>query len=271
MNIAILGCGYVGMEAAFLWKKQRHRVTVTTRNPDRLDALSKVAQKALILKGDNEEELLPLIADNDLLVILNAIDTPDYEYPSLPHLLRHLSLEMDSPRALTFASSTAIYGDHQGKWVDETSPLLSQSAPSKALVEAEQAYLCMADVGWSVAVLRCAEIYGPGQELSQHVKQLEGQILPGSGKYYTNMIHRKDCAHALVYTQKRHLEGVFNLADDEHPTRQELYDRIAEKFNLSQVKWDPRHPPLFPANKRVSNHKIKAAGFALFYPERILE
>lgn len=274
MNIVIIGCGYIGTETAAIWKKKGYHVTATTRNPERLDELSRVCQKSVILKGNDEDELIPLIADNDVIVITVAADSPEhYEsaYLNTSLIIRHLALEMDSPRQLIYTSSTSVYGDHQGRWVDESSPLLADSENGKILIEAEKHYLSLSEVGWRTCILRLAEIYGPGRDLSERVKQLEGHILPGSGNHFSNMIHKKDCADALDYALRHHLEGVFNLADDEHPTRKELYDAISHKFSLPKVKWDPNHPSLHTGNKRISNHKIKAEGFVFFYPHRVLD
>lgn len=274
VNIAIIGCGYIGMEAAILWKKRGFTITGTTRNPDRVDELSKYAQKAVIIKGNDEEELALLMKNNSCIVVAIAADSPEhYEsaYLNTSQIIRHLALEMDTPKQLIYTSSTSVYGDHHGQWVDETSSLLSKSDQGKILIDAEKHYLSLSEIGWDVSILRLAEIYGPGRELSQRVKQLEGHALPGSGDHYTNMVHKRDCASALDYALRHHLQGIYNLADDEHPTRKELYDAVSHKFKLPRVKWDPDHTPLHTGNKRVSNHKIKAEGFVFHFPHRILD
>ncbi len=274
MNILILGCGYIGSEISDKWKKKGYTVTATTRNPDRLDALSKVSQKSILLRGNDEEALAPLISDNDVIVVTIAADSPeDYEtaYLHTAQNLRHLALEMDLPRQLIYTSSTSVYGEHQGQWVDEAAELLAQSDQAKILIETEKNYLSLQEIGWSVCILRFSEIYGERRELSRRVKQLEGRILPGSGVQYTNMIHKTDCVAGIDYALRHHLEGIYNLSDDEHPTRKELYDAVSEKFELSNVKWDPECGSFHSGNKRVSNHKIKAEGFVFHHPHRILD
>ena len=274
MNIAIMGCGYIGLETASEWSKKGYHVTATTRHPERLDELSKVAQKGIVLKGNNEEELIPLIANHDALVITISADNSEFyenAYLHTAQIFRHLALEMDLPRDLIYTSSTSVYGDHRGLWVDETSDLLGKSEQAKILTETEKLYLSLAELGWRVCILRLAEIYGPGRELSKRVRQLEGHVLPGSGDHYTNMIHKLDCAHAIDYALRHNLEGIFNLADDDHPSRKELYEAISHKFNLPAVKWDPHLTGLHSGNKRVSNHKIKKEGFVFLHPHTILD
>lgn len=274
MNIAIIGCGYIGTEVALLWTKKGHHITATTRSPEKLDELSKAAQKSQILKGGDEQELIPLITNNDAILVSIAADGPEqYEtaYLQTAQIFRHLALEMDLPRHLIYTSSTSVYGDHHGRWVDEESELLVKGEQGKILIESEKIYLSLQELGWHVCILRLAEIYGPDRELSKRVKQLENHTLPGTGDSYTNMIHKTDCAHGIDYAFRHNLEGIFNLADDDHPTRKELYHQISEKFRLPQAKWDPTHKSMHNGNKRVSNHKIKAEGFIFRHPHRILD
>jgi hypothetical protein len=85
------------------------------------------------------------------------------------------------------------------------------------------------------------------------------------------MIYKSDCIAAMDYALRHHLEGIFNVADDEHPTRKELYDIISHKFGLPKVKWDPTLTNLHSGNKRISNHLIKAQGFSLRHHGRVLD
>lgn len=274
MKIAILGCGYLGSAVALLWKRKGHQITATTCHPERLKELSKIAQKSSLLKGTDEKELALLIADHELILVTVAADsTEHYEstYLSTAQTFHHLALEMGVSRQLIYTSSTAVYGDHQGLWVDEIGDLLGAGELAKVLIETERTYLSLKDVGWHVCVLRLSEIYGPERELSKRVKQLKGEALPGSGNFYTNMIHKVDATHAIDYALHHHLEGIYNVVDDEHPTRKELYDKISLRYGLPKVKWDPSLTSLHTANKRISNHKIKSAGFIFLHPHRILD
>ena len=274
MNIAVIGCGYIGSRAAAIWSKRDNHVTATTRKAERLNELAKVAQKSLIIRGNDEDDFIPLIANNEVLLITIAADSPEhYEsaYLNTAKIFRHLALEMNMPRILIYTSSTSVYGDHHGLWVDETSELRPSGSTARILADTEKTFLSLDELGWSVCILRFAEIYGPGRELSRRVKQLEGHVLPGSGDHYTNMVHRDDCAAAIDYALQHKLEGIYNIADDDHLSRRELYDSIAKKFRLPLVKWAPSLSGLHTGNKRVSNHKIKAEGFALIHPRRVLD
>ena len=85
------------------------------------------------------------------------------------------------------------------------------------------------------------------------------------------MIHKEDVAGAVDYAYRHDCEGIYNLSDDDHPLRKDLYDAVAKKHHLHKVEWDPTHPGLRSDNKRVSNHKIKGEGFSLRHPHRVLD
>lgn len=273
-NIAVIGCGYIGSEAAHIWKNRGLHVTGTTRHSEHLDEIAKVAQKGVLVKGDAEEDFATLIASNEALLVTIGADRPeDYDtaYRQVAHLFRHLALEMDIPRRLIYTSSTRVYGDHHGRFVDEESDLLSVSEQGKILIETEHLYHSLTELGWHVCILRLAEVYGRGRELSKRVKQHQNQLLPGTGDQYTNMIHKTDAAAAIDYALRHHLEGIFNLADDDHPTRSELYTAVAKQHHLKPVHWDPNLATMQNGNKRVSNHLIKSEGFVFRFPHRILD
>jgi nucleoside-diphosphate-sugar epimerase len=203
-----------------------------------------------------------------------AGDTPnEYEgaYLDTAYAFRRIAISGVPPRRLIYTSSTSLYGDHRGMWVDETSKLKIKSDHGQTLIETERVLLSLADQGWRVCILRCAEIYGPSRELSQRIRSLQGQTLPGSGKNFSNMIHRMDVVSAVDFAMRHRLGGIYNLSDDDHPTRQDLYDKIAGKLGVPSVSWDPNASGWHGGNKRISNRKIKAKGFSFRYPHRILD
>ena len=273
-HIAIVGCGYVGSEVALKWTQQGYHVTGTTRNPEKLAEIGKVTQKAMLIKENGDADFAPLITSNEVILVSISADTiHKYEsaYLHTAQAFRHLALEMDLPRRLIYTSSTSVYGDHMGRWVDEESELLGATEQAKVLIETENTYLSLVELGWHVCILRLAEIYGPGREISQKVREAQNVALPGDGSQYTNMVHRADCAGAIDYVLRHHLEGIYNLADDDHPTRKVLYSQVAENLHFPPPIWDAELSRLHSGNKRISNHKIKAEGFTFRFPQRELK
>jgi nucleoside-diphosphate-sugar epimerase len=270
MNVLIIGCGYLGSVLAKLWKERGYHVTATTRSPTRLDSLSRVCQKGVILRGTDVESLAELMPTQDLvLVTIGADDASDYEnaYLKTARAIRAVATELP-PKHLIYTSSTAVYGDLHGLWVDETTPPNPKSEQAKILLETEEVYLSLVSNGWKVTLFRLGEIYGPDRELKKRMEKLQGQTLPGSGDLYSNMIHRDDAASAIDYAFRHHLTGIYNLADDEHPTRKALYQELAQIYKIAPPNWDPELPTFHSGNKRVSNHKIKGEGFAFIHSKR---
>ena len=274
MNCVIIGCGYIGKRIAKLWTKKGHFVTATTTSKRNLPELEKVAQKSIIVKGTDESELSYLIEENDvILVSVSAAGLDNYRetYLSTAESIRHIALQQKKAKLLLYTSSAAVYGNHNGQWVDENSSLLAKPKEIKFLMETEDIYLSLKELGWKVSIFRLAEIYGPGRELKKKMEELQGRVLPGKGKIYTNMVHIDDIVLAIDYALSHNLEGIYNLADDDHPMKEAFYNALCDRYHLERLIWDPHLDPLIRTNKRVSNHKIKSAGFIFRHPHRTLD
>ena len=268
MRIAVIGCGYLGSAAAALWTRQGHAVTATTRRPERLKQLAQVAQKAVLYFGKDEEELRLLVEANDLILVSIGADSPDhYEtaYLQTARMMRHLATTRKIQKRLIYTSSASVYGDHHGYWVDEASELRATSDQGKILIQAESLYLSLQDLGWHVAILRLAEIYGPEREIVDKVRRGIGHP-----EYFTNMVHRDDAAAAIVYLCQQDLQGIFNLADDDHPTRREMAEQVSAQHGIAVAPPEATMQRAYSGNKRISNHKVKSVGFAFQYPHRVI-
>jgi nucleoside-diphosphate-sugar epimerase len=272
LKIAIIGCGYVGRSLADYWKKFGYYITGTTRSKGKLNDILRHCQRAEILYSSDLDKLSQLVNENDIIVLTIGADNPeDYESVYL-QTANNLSVcaKLFPKKKLFYTSSTYVYGDHNGKWVDETSLLLNTTDPGKILIETEKKLLSLDKYGWEVLIFRLSEIYGPDREISKRVKKYQNTILSGSGKNYTNMIHLDDIIKCHDYALNHKLEGIYNLTDDDHILRFELYTQVTNKFNFQSIKWDPSVKTQ-RNNKRVSNHKIKADGYDFIYPNRIID
>ncbi|PSN19646.1 NAD(P)-dependent oxidoreductase, partial [filamentous cyanobacterium CCP5] len=89
---------------------------------------------------------------------------------------------------------------------------------------------------------------------------------PGSGAEGSNWIHLDDIVGAIDFASQHRLQGIYNLVQDEVPTVRELIDRVCQANHLEPVRWDESQPSSRPYNVRVSNHKLKAAGYRFRHP-----
>lgn len=275
MKLLIIGCGYIGTGLALFWYNKGHTLTGITHSPKKLKVLNKILNKCIISDAKDENELLVFLKNNEAVVVTLSTDqTSEIEdsYLNTARALKQAATRLNTPKTLIYLSSSALYGDHKGQWVDERSELKTSSDSAKILIETEKVFLSLADLGWTVCVLRVSEIYGTGRELSSQIKELlEGENVPKSWDNYTNMIHQEDVMEAIDYALTHKLEGIYNLTDNDHPTRHELYDKICSQLHLPKIEWENLVAKQEKsANKRVSNYKIKAAGYVFRYPNRVL-
>lgn len=180
------------------------------------------------------------------------------------NLLAALEAQRQDPRRLVFVSSTAVYGQQGGEWVDEASPTEPASFRGRILLEGER--LFASGPVPSVAA-RLAGIYGPGRTwLIDAVRA--GRISPRreDPPVYTNRMHEADCAGMLAHLLALESpDPVYLGVDDEPAPRSEVAAWIAEQLglDLSDVAPTPAHRD---GNKRCSNARLKASGYRLRYP-----
>ncbi|MGB3201807.1 MAG: SDR family oxidoreductase [Nodosilinea sp.] len=269
MNAAILGCGYVGKAVAHVWQGQGIKVTATTTSPDRVDALSQVAASVQVMNGSDREGIAALLQNQDILLIcVGAGRQANYEETYLNTAKTVVASLTQAPdlRQIIFTSTYSVYGNYEGAWVQEDDPAKPATDNGRIMAETEQTLLNARTNDRAVCIFRLGGIYGPGRELAKIYSRAAGQTRPGSGHEGSNWIHLGDIAGAIAFAQAHHLSGLYNLVQDEIPTVRELIDRVCTANNLDPVQWDASQPSARPYNVRVSNQKLKAAGYELRHP-----
>jgi nucleoside-diphosphate-sugar epimerase len=265
MNIAILGCGYVGIALAAKLKDDGHHITVTTRSPEKAKSLKAIADDVIIAHGNNSDHLEQLLHNQEILIVCVAADNAaSYENT---YLDTAKALVKSVPRAsklkkIIYTGSTSVYGEHNGQIVDETTPATPTSPSAQILLQTEQQLLTLQSPQRDVTIFRLGEIIGPGREIADRLRRMNGTPLPGTGENITNLIHVDDIVKATELALNKSLSGIFNLCNDLHITRKELYDSICAQENLPPVTWNTSQKSLHSSNKVVSTTKIKAAGLS---------
>jgi len=283
MKIAIIGCGYVGSAIARKWSSEGHTLTVTTTTPDRLPELEKIAARAWTVKGNDFNALMQVVAEQEVILLSVGSRSPaDYRETYLGTSTNLLAALEESPtvKQVIYTSSYSVYGDQKGKWVNENSPVNLASEKDEILYKAERVLLAAGsqfpDAFFAsgneenrrrVCVLRLGGIYGPGRGLDRIFGRIAGKTRPGSGEYFTNWVHLDDIVGALEFARAQQLEGVYNLVGDVPAMGRELVAAVCDRYNLAPVSWDPSQPDTRTLNVKVSNQKLKAAGFEFVHPE----
>ncbi|MBH8575585.1 SDR family oxidoreductase [Nostocaceae cyanobacterium CENA369] len=271
MNIAIIGCGYVGYAVAQYWQqKMTFLVTATTTTPERVLMLEAVAQKVVVVQGNDPEKLKSVLQNKDTVLLSVAPkERKFYQETYLDTAKNVVKVLQDVPsvKQIIYTGSYSVYGDQDGAWVDETMPVVPGYANGEILKATEEVLLTASSKNLRVCILRLGGIYGPNRELVKIFGAAPGTTRPGNGEDITNWIHLDDIVGAIDFVRQHHLQGIYNLVDDAHLSNKELLNTLFEKHNLPKVSWDSSIKNHRPYNAKVSNQKIKDAGYKLIHPQ----
>ncbi|MBK1988990.1 NAD-dependent epimerase/dehydratase family protein [Sphaerospermopsis aphanizomenoides BCCUSP55] len=273
MNIAIIGCGYVGYAVSQYWQQNKNFIiTATTTTTERVPGLQKVAQKVIVTQGNDLESLKTVLQNQDVVLLsVGAKSATTYEDTYLQTAKNLVSILRTSPNVhqLIYTGSYSVYGDRNGVWVDEETPPAPANLNAQILRKTEDVLLSAENETLRVCILRLGGIYGPGRELVKIFGRLAGATRPGKGEDITNWVHLDDIVGAIEFARHHRLQGIYNLVDDSHLSSRELIDNVLTKHNLSNVIWDATNKSNRPYNTWVSNQKLKDAGYEFIHPQII--
>lgn len=272
MNVAIIGCGYVGTAVAKCWQQKMTLViTATTTTLPRVSELQTFAQKVFVLQGNDREELEKVVHGQDCVLLSVAPKRGNsYQDTYLQTAETVAQVLKKSPvKQLIYTGTYSVYGNRNGDLVDETTPVAPTNEKQQVLCDTEEILLTELKDKLHVCILRLGGIYGPGRELVKIYGRVAGQTRPGDGSEAVNWIHLDDIVGAIEFARHYHLQGIYNLVDDAYLSSREIIDRVCETNNLPKVTWDTSQPSNRDFNVKVSNQKIKAAGYKLIHPEMI--
>ncbi|WP_414619586.1 SDR family oxidoreductase [Calothrix sp. CCY 0018] len=273
MNIAIIGCGYVGYAVAKYWKQNSDLViTATTTTPSKVTRLEEVANKVEIVESSDVEALKSVLQNQDVVLLSVGPKSRDaYEETYLKTAENIVSVlrEIPTVKQLIYTASYSVYGDRNGSKVDEETPTAPSNPNGKILDKAEQILLSANSEKLRVCILRLGGIYGEGRTLLKIFSRAFGETRPGSGEDTTNWIHIDDIVGAIEFARKQQLNGIYNLVDGAHLSSRELIENLCKKYDKPNVIWDASQTKTRSYNSRVSNEKIKKAGYKLIHPQMI--
>ncbi len=252
ISLVVIGAGDLGLRVAALHIAQGDQVSALRRRNLPMPA----GVQAVFGDMQDTETLMRLPSNPDVLLFC---PTPDERSEAgyrktYVHGLDKAMQELQ-PKRVFFVSSTAVYAQDSGEWIDEISPVEALRFNGKVLREAEQ--LCLHQPG--NVVLRLSGITGPGRHMLIN-KALLGE---GLNNTWTNRIHIDDAASAISFLMNQEqLAPIYNISDDEPALQIEVANWIRQKHALSALPI-----PQTPASgKRISNARIKALGWQPHYP-----
>ncbi len=274
MHTLILGAGYSGQHIA-VEASACGSVCGTRRTTEGLLELQKRGIAGCLVDGAVSDALLAELSRVTHLVVSVA---PARNLPlqdPMLELLRPLvegvqQVRADAPlqalKWIGYLSTIGVYGDHEGRWIDEDTPCTSTQIRSRARREAELAWQAFArELGVPVSVLRLSGIYGPGRNALRDAMAGRARMLVKPGQVF-NRIHVQDLATATLLAARQKVDGILNITDDEPAPPQDVIryaHRLAGKpepqaHDFATADITPMARSFYSENKRVRNDRSKA-------------
>lgn len=239
----------------------------TTRSPEKAHALAAQGVEPLIWPGTDLRPVLMRATHLLTSVAPNEVGDP---------VLADCAADLRAATHLQWAgylSTTGVYGDHQGGWVDETAPLTPATARGRARVRAEADW---AALGLPLHIFRLAGIYGPGRGPFAKIRNGTAQRIIKQGQVFSR-IHVEDIAQVLLASINRPNPGaIYNVCDDNPAPPQEVLEHAARLLGMpvppavpfETAQMSPMARSFYSDSKKVRNDRIKdELGVTLKYPD----
>jgi nucleoside-diphosphate-sugar epimerase len=277
LGYGVIGCGYVGTAVAMRKKRAGHAVTATTRSSENVQELRRLMDDVQQLDITDPNLDLPFLADLEGLLISVAPTRQNQSYSDVfAQGMRNLAgalrrRDSTQPLHITYISSVSVYGDQQGREVTEQASVDNSSAVNSMLSAAEELMLDIDRPDTAICVLRLGGIYGPGRDMVAMIREAAGQQVPKDGNAINAWSGLVDIARGVQFVSEQKLTGIYNLVDDMQLSRRELSTLICDEEGLPPVLWSHGSSASERSiNARVSNQKIKDAGFELVSPSMLI-
>jgi nucleoside-diphosphate-sugar epimerase len=272
----IIGCGDIGQRLAQLLFERGTAVTGWVRSDASAAALQArgITPMTLDLDAAGHTTTYRLDAPPDWLFwFAPPPNTGDTD----PRIRRFLDRLKQPPRRLIYLSTSGVYGDCDGHWIDEAAPLQPKSERGQRRLDAETAVQAYAAAhGIDALILRVPGIYGPGRLPEARLREAR-PILRAEDAPYTNRIHADDlAAAALIVAQSDVAGGAYNVSDGQPTSMTDYFLRCAALLGLPappQVDLAEARRSLSPMlmsfldeSKRLRNDRLRALGWLPRYP-----
>lgn len=268
MQVMIFGAGYSGQAIGTETLARGKAAFGTTRSTDKLAELGSRGITPYIYSGETISPQLRRAMQTTTHLVQSI--PPGSEGDSLLRLTnRDLRTCFPSLQWVGYLSTVGVYGNHDGAWVDETTPCHPKSARALERVAAERAWMdAGAAAGIPVAVLRLAGIYGPGRNAFVNLDRGTAHRIIKKDQVF-NRIRVEDIGAATLFLASSETGGIFNIADNEPAPPQDVVTEAArlmgveppaeQAFETAEMR--PMARSFYGDNKRISNAAICNLGF----------
>jgi nucleoside-diphosphate-sugar epimerase len=271
-SLFCFGLGYSALALAERLSRKGWRISGTIRDEDRGRSIEARGYQTLLF--NSADAVCAALASHDHILV--SVPPDEAGDPVLNSYRHQLIARGDGIRWLGYLSTTGVYGDRGGAWVDETSTPEPTTARGKLRLAAEQGWRDLhASAGLPVHIFRLAGIYGPGRNQLLSVRAGTARRIGKPGQVFSR-IHVEDLAGVLEASINQPKPGrVYNVCDDEPAPPQDVVSFAAGLLGLIP----PAEIPLreaglrgmsasfYEETKRVSNRRMKEElNYRLLYP-----
>ena len=271
-KILIFGYGYCAKALIKKFENKKSKILVVSRNLQNIDKLNNQCIKSC--DWSKEDVVIDFINKSNTILITappnNFVDPVASKYSKY-------FAQTGNKIRLIYLSSTSVYGDHKGVWVNENSKLKAKSELGKWRLKVETEWLSFAKLNHlSISVLRLSGIYGLGRSAFDRINNKSFKIVKSPNILFSR-IHIDDISSIIQkFIDNENLKGVYNLSDNMPATSEAIY---LEAFRLLKLK-PPTSKSLdelslskkaigfFSESKKVSNKKLlNNLNYKLIHPD----
>lgn len=273
-RLFIFGLGFTGMQIAELARARGWTVGGTCTQSDKAEQLRAAGIDAVLFDGTAAVAAETLATTSHVLCTI----APGAPGATGDPALRHCADRLGKTRWLGYLSTTGVYGDHGGGWVDEATPANPIQQRSIQRLAAERAWQALGvRTGVAVDIFRLPGIYGPGRSPIDQLKAGVAKRIDKPGQVFSR-VHVADVAQAVVAAMVRGGPGaIYNVADDLPASSADVMAFACELLGVSPpplVGWAEAAPSMsamarsfYAENRRVRNERMKRElGVTLLYP-----
>ncbi|MDC0418617.1 NAD-dependent epimerase/dehydratase family protein, partial [Pelagibacteraceae bacterium] len=214
-----------------------------------------------------------LKSSDHILISIAPINGKDIVIKNFQNILENIEAKW-----ITYLSATSVYGNHNGKWVDENSKTNPTSTNGMDRLSAEKSWLNLAEEkNLPLQILRLSGIYSNQKNILTRLREGNAKIINKKNQFFSR-IHVEDIANILFYSlQKFKAKEIYNVSDDKPASTEEiilygsklLKTKTPETVELSSIESE-KVKNFYKDSKKVNNKKMKEFfNYKLKYPTYI--